>query len=65
MMLGVVRVCFWSKCDWSVSSMILGSEVISFVAGLRLVDRLGLFLAFGRRPAAVLRFWNYHLELFF
>jgi hypothetical protein len=44
--------------------MILGSEIMSLVTGLRMVERLGWFLALGWRPAAVLRLVWYFFELF-
>ncbi len=45
--------------------MAWGWDVISFVAGSRIVVRLGWSLARGRRPAEVLRLAWYRFGLFF
>jgi hypothetical protein len=56
MWFGVLRECSFSKCVCSMSMILLGGcVVISLVVGSRMASSLAWYLAFGCRPAAVLR----------
>ena len=52
---GVLRECSFSKCVCSMSTICGGCVVISLVVGLHMASNLGWSLAFGCRPAIVLR----------